>query len=422
MTKTLAVSVLAAAILTSDAHTAQGVFFREYWGEWDERISNHPGRLRVNDTEITLHPSYGRRSEGKANGLMLLTVPEDIFTLERAELYLELWGGHPGTARKRFILNGKGTYSLPEVGTERKHCTYSYPVIPLERVHLVSGVNAFQFACDRGETFWGHFIIDNACVRAHLQADHPDLVAAGLDAFSAHIGTPAEGAAIGDACRVALEYPEELAGGIVSVDYFARYTGFDDDGDGEDAGWHGFTQKREPREHLGSATGPPFAVTWDTSMIPTQGGPMGLRAVVHLRDGFQYATPVVDGLTFAERRRPVVLFRASELPAPFWSRASRERTATVDLPEDLSAVERAELYVKVWDGGEGNVQEPFTLNGHPYGVTSGRASHDVVFTKVEVKGDHLKPGANEFRLLSDTQHHGVEVLLPGPCLILRFEQ
>jgi len=55
---------------------AEGAFFREYWAEWDERISNHPGRLRVNDTEITLHPSYGRRSEGRANGLMLLTVPE----------------------------------------------------------------------------------------------------------------------------------------------------------------------------------------------------------------------------------------------------------------------------------------------------------------------------------------------------------
>jgi hypothetical protein len=28
-------------------------------------------------------------------------------------------------------------------------------------------------------------------------------------------------------------------------------------------------------------------------------------------------------------------------------------------------------------------------------------------------------GANEFELLSDTEHHGIEILLPGPCLMVR---
>jgi len=43
-----------------------------------------------------------------------------------------------------------------------------------------------------------------------------------------------------------------------------------------------------------------------------------------------------------------------------------------------------------------------------------------VFTKCAVSLDHLKAGENEVKLLSDTEHHGIEVLLPGPCLLLRY--
>jgi hypothetical protein len=25
------------------------------------------------------------------------------------------------------------------------------------------------------------------------------------------------------------------------------------------------------------------------------------------------------------------------------------------------------------------------------------------------------------RLFSDTEHHGIEILLPGPCLVLRYK-
>ncbi|MHC4558463.1 MAG: hypothetical protein ACYS80_14295 [Planctomycetota bacterium] len=53
-------------------------------------------------------------------------------------------------------------------------------------------------------------------------------------------------------------------------------------------------------------------------------------------------------------------------------------------------------------------------------ITSGRASHDLVFTNVEVNVKHLESGANTLALLSDTEHHGIEVLLPGPCLLLRY--
>ena len=408
--------------LASERGAGEGVFFREYWAEWDEAVSNHPGRLRVNDTELSLHPRYGKRSEARANGLMLINVPEDLFELERAELYLELWGGHPGTARKRVILNGRKTYALPEVGTEEQHCTYSYPTVPLDVLYLVSGVNAFQFACDRGRSFWGHFIIDNASVRAYLKPTHPDLAAAGLDGSEAQVRLAGADGVLADEVEVSLTYPKELEESIESVDYFVRCLDYDDNGDGETNDWHGFTQKRKPRNHVGSSDAPPFRVVWDTTMVPTQQRPMALKAVVHLRDAFHYFTPVVDGLRFPAHRHAVSLYAPAELPAPFWSRANRLKTLTIELPQGLSTLERARLYLKVWDGGQGTVEHAFTINGHPYDVVSGRAVHDVVFTATEVDLAHLKPGVNEIALLSDTQHHGIEVLLPGPCFVLRFRE
>ncbi len=107
---------------------AQGVFFREHWAQFDAEISNSKGRmLRVNDAELSLHEVYGKRPEALTNGFTLIDVPEDLFGLQGADLYLEVWGGHPGTVNKRCIVNGKQIYPLGDAGTEKEHCAYSYP-------------------------------------------------------------------------------------------------------------------------------------------------------------------------------------------------------------------------------------------------------------------------------------------------------
>ncbi len=410
----------AALFLAACSFSAHGgSFFRQYWAEPDPNVSNCRRWLRVNDTELSLHETFGRRDEARANGLMLLAIDEDLFELERAELYLEMWGGHPGTANARFLANGKQTYHIPEVGTESGNCTYSYPTIAVKVEHLVRGVNALQFACDRGESFWGHFIIDNAAVRCHLKGDHPDVARAGLKGFSAEL-TPPAGKTLGDITEVSLSYPEQFERKILSVDYFGRYLGFDDNSSGLEDDWHGFTHKKQWRNHVGSATSPPFSTKWDTSMIVSQARPMALRAVVNLEGGLHYATGVVDGLTFPRRRNRVEMYKCSPMPVPFWSRASRLKKATIVLPADVSSLERVRLLVKIWDGGEGGVKEPFKINGHPYPITSRMAVHDVVFTVADVEPGHLRPGENQITLLSDTEHHGIEVLLPGPVLVARY--
>lgn len=417
----VAAGISSRASASGDHWDQTGVFFREHWAEFDAGISNSSGRmLRVNDAELSLHPEYGRRPEARANGLTLIDVPEDLFTLQGADLYLEVWGGHPKTANKRFLVNGKRQCAIADDGCEAGHCAYTYPLVRLEVAELVTGRNAVQFACDRGETFWGHFIVDEAAIRCYLKPDHPDLAARGLEGFSARVLLSSGDKVLGDAVSISLSYPKRFEDQIESVEYFGRYHGFDDDGDGQTDDWHGYTHDRRYVGHIGRATLAPVSAVWDTRMVPDQDRPMALRALVRLKGGLCYWTPIVDGLVFATGRHRVQMHVCRDLPVPFWSRASQVRKATIELPDDLSDLESARLIVKIWDGGEGTVKEPFQINGHPYAITSGRANHDVVHTDVEVDPAHLKPGANTLTLFSDTDHHGVEVLLSGPCLVVRY--
>lgn len=394
-------------------------FFRDHWVERTPDASNIGGRLRVNDRDASVHKWWGKRSEGLSNGLMLADFPEDLFELSGAELYLELWGGHPGTLSKRFTVNGYGNYALPEVGTADKHCTYSYPTVPIEVRDLVAGTNAIQFTCERGTTFWGHYIIDNACLRAYLKPSHPDLDSDGLGAFEAIVMVD-NADAIADSQRVAIEYPAAFEQRIARVEYYACYRGFDDRGSGGGRGWHGFTYKREPMNHVGTAVEPPFFVTWDTRLIPTQDTAVALVAVVRLRSGISYRTTVLGGLHFASSRPPVRLHYCDTIQPHFWSRDKHAKKATITLSADeLAGAAEIVLVTKVWDGGAGTVEEPFTINGHAYDIISGTAIHDVVFTRTKVDPTHLVAGENILRLYSDTEHHGVEMLLPGPGLIIR---
>lgn len=400
---------------------AEGVFFREHWAEFDQTISNSTGRmLRVNDAELSLHETFGRRPEARANGFTLIDAPEDLFELQGADLYLELWGGHPKTADKRFLINGRGPYALPERGCAAGHCVYTYPLVSLDPGHLVTGHNAVQFACDRGESFWGHFIIDETAIRCYLKPGHPDLTEDDLQSFKATVTVEAPDGILGDTVSIGLFYPKSNEDTIVAVEYFGRYTGFDDNGDGQANDWHGYTHDRQFVHHIGKAITAPFSVTWDTKMLLDQDGPMALRALIRFESGLLYWTPILDGLSLSPGRNPVRMYACSEMPTPFWSRNSELKTATVVLSPEVSHVEQAKLTIKIWDGGEGTVETPFKINGHPYAITSGRAIHDVVFKELQIDPAHLKAGANTLTVLSDTEHHGIEVLLPGPCLLLRY--
>jgi hypothetical protein len=400
--------------------TVKSGFFRDNWAAFDARLCNQNGgraHWRVNDGGMSQHPKWADRWESQANGLVLIDALADARLVHAAELYLEMWGGHPHTGAKRVLLNGRNSYPLPDLGTSAGNCTYSYPVLDLALEDMVMGLNVFQFNCERGESFWGHYIVDNAAVRCYLSAGHPDLTAQGLAGF--HASVQAAPAPDGQAVVLTLDAPAQFHDCIESVDYFGRYHDFDDRGTGQHTDWHGFTFGRHWQNHIGTAGAAPFGCCWDTAMLPDQDSDMAVCAEITFSGGLKYRTPVTTGIE-VQRQQSVRLYTCHAMPVPFWSRDNQLREAQLLLDIAPAQIERAELHIRIWDGGEGDIAEPFTLNGHAYPITSRAAIHDVVYSVLEVAPEHLRQGENHFSLLSDTEHHGIEVLLPGPCLKVRL--
>jgi hypothetical protein len=148
--------------------------------------------------------------------MMQILAELDVTTVRAAELYLEVWGGHPGTANKRVTVNGRSTYALREDGTAERLCAHQYPSVPLRLTDVLRGYNVFQFACDRGNSFWGHFIVDEACLRLELPAGHAALDAAGLAGFVARV----EPAISGETIALTLAAEGAAMGDIASVEFF----------------------------------------------------------------------------------------------------------------------------------------------------------------------------------------------------------
>lgn len=404
------------------AEQTEAVFWRLHWYERGVEHGNpsFTRRMRINSPEASLHPKFGKRKEARENGLMLIRAEEDLFQITAAEYYSELWGGHPGTANKRVSVNGRSTYKLPEVGTEDEHCAYSYPSIPLKITDLVNGYNAFQWALDQGSTFWGHAMVDNACLRVALTNNDPDLGMLGLTKFRATV----EASALkGDREGFALKLNPSQSDAIARVDYQAWHRGYDDNGNLRETDWHGFTFKRETAAWIGSATNAPFAVDWDTSMLPAQKD-AAVRAMIRFRDSTNvvYLTAALSGLGIEKPDGVVVeLFAPRDLPKKFWSRAGRLKTCHIPLRMNPTSIERAELSVKSWTGGAGEVKEYFTLNGRHFPVAEG-SGHEIQFNRLPVDADLLSRGDNRIELLSDTDHHGIEIVYPGPALMVRWRK
>ena len=401
-------------------YKSNGVFFREYWIQHEPKISNQPengNRWRVNDEHMSVDEKFGDRWETQANGLMLAHIPENPRKLLKAELYLELWGGHPHTGAKHFSLNGKGCYDIPSEQTIEGHCSYTYPTIELDKQHLVNGMNAIQFSCERGTSFWGHYIIDQAVIRCYYEENDPRLEDFKSDSFIPQIILTKHDLGY----EFSIEGIDKCLEDISQIDYLGHYFDFDDRGTTQELAWHGFTQKRIWKNHLGTITQKPFDILWNTEMIPDQNDPVMIQATIHFHNGIKCTINNQLQLELPSQPDSAQLIKCENLPKPFWSRDNQLKETTFQIEQHTANIEKASLLVKIWDGGEGDIEKPFTINGHAYSITSGTANHDVVFTHTEIDLEHLRQGTNTIKLLSDTHHHGIEILFPGPCIKIRLK-
>lgn len=392
--------------------TNGGTFYHMYWYEDGVEHGNPKfnSRFRVNSPSVVLHPTFGKRVETKGNGMMQILIDEDLSLLDGAELYLEVWGGHPHTENKRVTINGRSTYYLPEVGTKDGHCTHMYPTIPIKITDLVNGYNVLQFACDEGDSFWGHFIVENACLRLQLNPEHPKLTTEEIDRYPPNLVIDQENENI--------YFSIDHSDNVKSVDYQARYIGYDENGDGVMNDWHGFTKGKIPVGFAQTFTNSDHTATWNTSMIPMQHN-ISVRAWIMFEDDPKLLYLTQETPVSPIGNKHVRFYAPNDIPVPFWSRAERLKTCTITIDIDPNSIQSAILQIVVWDGGSGNVDEYFKLNGHPIKVAK-NGSHDVLYKEIEIDPSILKKGVNSIELFSDTKHHGIEILLPGPAIAIKL--
>ncbi|MEX1239987.1 MAG: hypothetical protein WEB30_09720 [Cyclobacteriaceae bacterium] len=194
-----------------------------------------------------------------------------------------------------------------------------------------------------------------------------------------------------------------------------------DNGNGQERDWHGYTKDKIPQNIIGQSEVAPFKFIWNTSMLAAQTH-VKVMAEIHFKNAtdISYVTPYFEGLQIPVRPNlRVDRFLSHDMPAPFWSRANRLKTCTIFADVVPKKIQRAELHVIIWDGGEGQVKDHFKFNGKALPLASGNHRHDVIYRVFEIDPSLIKVGENTIELLSDTEDHGIEVLLPGPALIVR---
>ena len=374
-------------------------------------VMGGPGDWRVNDPLNPKSPRFFL-----PNPALRLTI-SDLKGARRAEVQLDRWGGHVGTIEKRLRFNGQGWINIPELATtppgQPPQCFPSQdnPIVEVPLSHLREGENTLE-GLSGGQTGgcgsnWGQWGWYGAVVRVYYQpsARHVE----------GRIVSPAPRAVLKD--QPVVEVSARGPSRVDRVDVLAFYDGFDEDGDGVFEEWHYAYRHTELVGHAGTAMSPPFKVRWDTTWVPDQ-APGSIKLLARIRDssGLWYVSPAVEGLTLKRSAGSVKLFKPRDVPLRYLARNSKTVSSKVTVPasEPLDKAVQAVVALRTWNG----LRDDFRFNDHVAPVKG--ADHKYAYALREVPVAAVRPGENVISFHSTSKAHGIEILWPGPALLIRY--
>ncbi len=342
------------------------------------------------------------------------TLELDLEGATHAEFSVAYWGGHIGTSEQRVKINGHDWIDLPQpVGTpgspEIFHRTLlGNNAIPIPLELLKAGTNIFQFSAgaQRAYSFdFGFYWIYSFTVRVHYDNTKPH--PRGRVSIAPSTGPVLEVSA-------EVEDPAQIA----QVDFIAETFDFDWDGDGVWREWQYQERWGEYSRHVGTASGAPWRVTWDTRWLPDQTEKMRVRARITDKRGVSYLTPPLEGIELPRPEASVRMFRSGDVPERFSARADGRRGCTIVLPEDLAKVSAARLVVSTWSGStDSEGPHEIILNGTRLANRFG-IFHEYDCTLFDVDPARLLPGVNHIEIHSTYKGHALEINWPGPVILL----
>jgi CubicO group peptidase (beta-lactamase class C family) len=354
------------------------------------------------------------------NPLLRISVG-DLTGAIRAEALLDRWGGHIKTADRKIRFNENAWLDVPTLTTPPEgRADYYYfednPIIEVPLSHLMPGDNTLEGTCGaRDNSNWGQWGLYSLVLRVYYDpATRPPAIG--------RIVSPQPGGTLSEDPTIVLECPPNTR----RADVLAWYDGYDENGDGVYRDWHGgyFQPLRgEPAvlaDHVGTATRAPWSVGWKTRWVPDQ-PPGGVQLVARVQrdDGTWSVTPIVDGLSLKRIGESVRMYRPRIIPERFGVRMNQRQSCSITVGDDFdpSKVIEAALALRTWHGWDGH-HEPLQLNDVSFPLAGN--NHHYAFKYLAIPADAIRSGENTFAIHSKTEHHMLEVLWPGPALLVRL--
>lgn len=379
-----------------------------------------------------------------------LAIPNvDLVGAVSAQLEVDLWSGHVGTTGRalRFNTNPCGGMNnawipIPDVATapspQRCYIAQNNLIMNIPLTQLVGGTNYLQGTCGNqtgcpGTFNWGQFGWYMALLRVYYDpATKPHT--------TGQISSHANGGAL-QGNPTSVPVAATTNGAATHVEFFAFHDAYDADGDGVYLDWQRHRHINLPSEntvftkgHVGTVTGSgPYNMNWNTAFIPDQApGSIRLRCHVRHSSGTWYAGPDVTGLSLVRPGVSYKLYKPTNVPANYWVRANQIKSSNFTIPagDNLATATGAWLMVRTWNGLDGqnpNGTRWTKLNRNtanewtapPYGRDH-FYSFDMVsiFQNSPVTG--LQTGTNSVSFFSSSSHHGIEILWPGPAVLVCY--
>jgi uncharacterized repeat protein (TIGR02543 family) len=348
---------------------------------------------------------------------------DDLQGAIKAELIVDLWGGHYGTHPKMFRLNGHDWVTIPELDDLP---TAPPPVDPGENYmqqvnhlievpvgQLLEGENTLEGTSGPNPWDWGLWGWYGVILRIYYDSSKPHA--------TGQITSPVSGSTFGDNPTVT----SSVSGNVNRVDFLAYYEGYDSDGDGVFKDWHrnyhreSWTSPISIRNHLGTVTSAPFQLTWNTQWIPDQ--PSGqVKFIARIKDNndIWFVTDEVSNLTLQRTDFSVKLFNPEEVPQGFWVRDGQVKSSKVNI-STLSDAISAVMYVATWNGNDGT--DDFYSKVNSWTAPKYGSNSFYSYDQVSVPLSALTSGENLITFSSNNIHHGIEIMWPGPAIVVKYD-